>query len=109
MVFRENVPASDFFPDVEVNYRYEQDFGYIRIKPDETLIPGDGYWVLMPEVRTVVLWGECILEYTLSVGNGWHMIGSCSTPARAFLNTGSIGIIYRFDPDSGYQRLLLQR
>ncbi|MGA1842466.1 MAG: LamG-like jellyroll fold domain-containing protein [bacterium] len=98
--------ASEIFPDAAVIYRFEKGFGYVRVKPDEALVHGTGYWILLPEAKSYSLLGECIMEYSLPVENGWYLIGSCSGPSKASINCGSIDVIYRFKPGFGYQRVL---
>ncbi|MGA1841536.1 MAG: chitobiase/beta-hexosaminidase C-terminal domain-containing protein [bacterium] len=102
---RENSLVSDLFPEAQVIYGFEKESGYVRIKQDEELNVGEGYWILMPEARTYSISGTPVTEYTLPVTNGWFLIGSCSSPAKPTINTGHIDVIYGFQQDVGYKRV----
>ncbi|MGA1864046.1 MAG: chitobiase/beta-hexosaminidase C-terminal domain-containing protein [bacterium] len=102
---RENSLVSDLFPEAQVIYGFEKDSGYVRIKQDEELKVGEGYWILLPEAKTYSISGTPVTEYTLPVTNGWFLIGSCSSPAKPTINTGHIDVIYGFHQDVGYERV----
>ena len=104
-VVPESLVLSDVFPDAVVVYGYDKNEGYVRVQENDALQVGKGYWILLNEARTYTLTGEPIQEYTCPVGNGWYMIGGCSSSAGASVTNGNIGVIYGYDPGSGYQRL----
>jgi hypothetical protein len=103
-VVPESLILSDVFPGAVVVYRYERGFGYLRVK--EELKVGEGYWILLNEEQAYTVTGECIQEYTLSVENGWYMIGGCTHPARVIPHNCGICAIYGFDQGVGYQTVL---
>jgi hypothetical protein len=94
------------FPDAVVVYGYEKGTGYVRVKPDEDLEVGMGYWILLDKPQPYVKEGTEITEYTMPVGDGWYMIGGCSMPAQKMVTNGKIDVIYGYAQGKGYTRLL---
>jgi hypothetical protein len=94
------------FPEAVVVYGYEKETGYIRVKPDEDLEVGRGYWILFDEPQSSVIKGTEVTEYTIPVADGWYMIGGCSMPAQGMVTNGSIDVIYGYMQGVGYTRLL---
>lgn len=82
-----------------------QGVGYERVREDEDLLPGAGYWILLDQNQSYTLNGKPLNDYTLSVENGWYMIGGCISSARASVNIGSIIVIYIYAAGAGYQRV----
>lgn len=106
-VIQESLRVSDLFPQAVVIYGYEKGIGYVRVKKDEDLETGKGYWILINDAQTFILTGQSIQEYTLSVdGDGWYMIGGCISEAKASVDNGKIKVIYRYTQGVGYQRVL---
>jgi photosystem II stability/assembly factor-like uncharacterized protein len=97
---------SDVFSGAMVVYGYEKNVGYKRVKEDQELQVGKGYWILLDEAQSFTLIGQPIKEYTFSAEDGWYMIGGCSSSAQALVDTGDIVVIYRCAPEFGYQRLM---
>jgi hypothetical protein len=104
-VIPESPFLSDVFPSAVVVYRYECDAGYVRVKPQEELEVGEGYWILLNEQRIYTLIGAFILEYSLPVEDGWYMIGGCTSDAKASGDNCNIGVIYGYEQGSGYKRI----
>jgi PKD repeat protein len=102
----ESLLASDLFPEAEVIYGFAKGIGYDRVKVGEELEVGKGYWILLPEEQRYSLIGKEIEEYTHIVEDGWLMIGSCTSPSKAFIDKGAIDVIYGLNPSVGYQRVL---
>lgn len=101
-----NATASVILPEAIVIYGYEKNGGYIRVKGDDELKVGQGYWILMDEAKTYTLTGQPVQEYSCTINEDeWHMIGACSFPASASITNGTIGIMYGYDQDCGYKRL----
>jgi hypothetical protein len=91
------------FPDAVVVYGFETRAGYVR---KQTLEVGQGYWILVREAQSYTLTGQPIQEYTIPVdADGWLLIGACTEPAKASVDTGNVGVIYRFTQGFGYQRV----
>ena len=102
-----NSTVSDLFPDAVVIYGYERGSGYVRIKMEEILEVGRGYWLLLDQNQTYNLDGKIIPAYTHKVTeNGWEMIGGCSSAAKASVDTCNIGVIYGYIQEGGYRRVL---
>lgn len=104
-VLPENPTLSILFPDAVVVYGYEQGKGYIVINRNEKLEVGKGYWILLKQGHTYTLTGEPIKEFALPIRNGWDMVGSCSSPARAITRHGKIDVMYNYSPGAGYKRV----
>jgi hypothetical protein len=98
---------SDLFPEAVVVYGYEKGFGYVRVKEDENMEVGDGYWILFHEDQNYTLTGQPIQSYKKTLyEDGWEMIGGCTFPAQPSTDFCSIDVIYRYVPGIGYQRVL---
>jgi hypothetical protein len=96
--------VTTLFPGAVVVYGFEKGFGYVR---KQTLEVGKGYWILVNEAQSYTLTGQPIESYTIPIdADGWLMIGGCTEPAKASVDTGNIGVIYKFTQELGYQRLL---
>jgi hypothetical protein len=93
------------FPEAIVVYGYEKGTGYARVKPDEDLEIGKGYWILLNEARTYTITDNPIDEYNLSVQDGWYMIGGCTSDAKPSGNNCNIRVIYGYEPGAGYKRV----
>jgi hypothetical protein len=93
------------FPDAEVVYKYQKGTGYVRVVKAENLEVGGGYWILLNSPQSYVITGTAITEYTMSVADGWYMIGGCTDPAQTMVTTGSIDVIYEYIQGSGYRRV----
>ena len=58
----------------------------------------------MPSTQTYILNGLPIEDYTIpNASSGWQMIGGCSYPSRASVDSGEIRGIFRFT--NGYKHL----
>jgi hypothetical protein len=102
-----NSPISELFPGARVVYGYEKGVGYIRVKENENLEVGKGYWILLDEDKDYILTGQPIFNYAYTVQeDGWAMVGGCSLAAKATSNNCSIVVIYGYVQDVGYQRVL---
>ncbi|MGA1840547.1 MAG: alpha-2-macroglobulin family protein [bacterium] len=102
-----NPELSELFPDAKVVYGYERDKGYVRIEEDEELNVGKGYWILFDNSQIKPLTGRRIYDYPLSLNEGgWEMIGGCTLPAQASADSANINVIYGFDQEVGYRRVL---
>jgi hypothetical protein len=92
------------FPEAVVVYGYEKGTGYVRVGDNETLEVGKGYWILLNQETSYTLTGQPIDSYTIPIdADGWLMIGGCTEPAKASVAPGSIGVIYKFTQEFGYQ------
>lgn len=101
----DNPRLSVLFPEAVVVYGYNKGIGYKRVKGDDYLVPGAGYWILLDQNQSYQLTGQVLYNYNLSVENGWYMIGGCTGPAQASVNTGDITVIYGYFAATGYQRI----
>ncbi|MGA1840385.1 MAG: hypothetical protein ACMUIU_07145 [bacterium] len=105
-VIPESTLVSDLFPGAVVVYGYKKGIGYDRIKNEENMEAGKGYWILLTEETNYPLIGQCILNYNLTVyEDGWEMIGGCSYPAQASADSCDTGVIYRYVQGYGYQKV----
>ncbi|MGA1864646.1 MAG: choice-of-anchor Q domain-containing protein [bacterium] len=103
----ENTYLSSLFPEAKVVYGYEKATGYKRVKQEESMEANKGYWILMDQAKTYDLTGQSIAEYSLSVNDsGWLMIGGCSSDARVLSENCVIKVIYGYDRETGYKRVL---
>jgi hypothetical protein len=103
-VIPDNASVAALFPDAVVVYGFEKSLGYVR---KETLEAGQGYWILVNEAQSYTLTGKPIESYIIPIdADGWLMIGGCTEPAKASVDTGNIGVIYKFTQEFGYQRVL---
>lgn len=104
-VITERAKVSDVFTNVIVFYRYEKGVGYIDVKDTEELKPRIGYWILLDKEQSYTFIGQAIEEYSLTIENGWYMIGGCTYPARVSVDNGHIVVIYGYVQGVGYQRV----
>ncbi|MGA1842268.1 MAG: hypothetical protein ACMUIU_16735 [bacterium] len=105
-VMPNNVTVSSVFPEAVVLYGYKRGSGYIRIKKDEDLKIGIGYWIFLDEEKTYSLTGQFITGYELLIpDDGWYMIGGCTYPSQAISDKGTIVVIYGYDQGIGYKRI----
>jgi hypothetical protein len=66
---------------------------------------GKGYWILLDEDKSYHFLGRSIKEYAFTVQkNDWLMIGCCTYSAQPFSDTCTIGVVYGYTRDTGYQR-----
>jgi hypothetical protein len=106
-VIPQSTSVSNLFPEAMVVYGYETGRGYVRIRDDEELEVGKGYWILCDEEQTYTLSGQPIQSYTKVIHEGgWYMTGGCTSAAQASTDSCNINVIYRFVPGFGYQRVL---
>ena len=68
--------ASSLFPEA-VSPAYMYDHGYI---PKDTLAIGTGYWLKFPQPESLHIAGDTIAADTFTVGAGWNIIGSITSP-----------------------------
>jgi predicted CxxxxCH...CXXCH cytochrome family protein len=102
-----NATLSALFPEAEVVYKFERTSGYVRVKENEELQIGVGYWILFNEDRDYVITGQPICSYSKTVySDGWEMIGGCTFQGKAFVDNGNISVIYSYVQGEGYVRLL---
>jgi hypothetical protein len=67
---------SEIFPGAVVVYYYKKYAGYVRVKNNEKLKVGDGYWILLNESQIYTLTGQPIHEHTFQISeDGWVMMG----------------------------------
>jgi hypothetical protein len=98
---------STLFPGAVVMYGFERESGYVRVQEEEDLQVGSGYWILVYEDQNYVITGQPIPSYNKTVySDGWEMIGGCTSGARPTVDNCDIGVIYRFNMKTGYQRVL---
>jgi hypothetical protein len=98
---------SNLFPEAVVVYSYQKGAGYVRVKTEEEIEPGKGYWILVNSNKDYTLTGRVLDEFSITLtGDGWYMIGWCTDPARASVVDGEIGVIYKYSKKYGYQRVL---
>ncbi|MGA1864876.1 MAG: hypothetical protein ACMUHX_07425 [bacterium] len=99
--------SSDVFPSASVIYSFDKESGYNRVKTNEELETGKGYWILLDQDRSFILTVDNVInEYSHPVENEWYMIGACSYGAKASVSEGKIAVIYSFVPGTGYKRVL---
>jgi hypothetical protein len=102
-----NKRLNNLFPDAVAVYGYEKGLGYVRVKPDDDLEVGKGYWMLLNAEKTYAIVGQPIPSYTHPISsNGWLMIGGCSSSAQTSPNHCNVGAIYTYVQGAGYQRVL---
>jgi|GEM_PF-2035682 len=65
-------------------FRYDPAFGYSQV---DSMEPGIGYWLKFSQPESVVISGFSLLLDTISVKEGWNLIGSISSvvPTNAIL------------------------
>ncbi|MGA1865406.1 MAG: hypothetical protein ACMUHX_10115, partial [bacterium] len=101
-VISENAFVLSLFPDAKVVYGYEKGKGYIRIKEEENMEVGKGYWILLNKEKTYTLIGQPIDNYPFSINEeGWYMIGGCSSSAEALSDNCDIKVIYSYEQGYG--------
>ncbi|MBI5476247.1 MAG: T9SS type A sorting domain-containing protein [Ignavibacteriales bacterium] len=55
---------------------------------------GEGYWMKFPDAQEVIIGGDDIDNFEISVNTGWNMIGSISYPiTSASVNSIPVGIV----------------
>ena len=92
-VITDSTLLSDVFPDAKVVYIYDEDAGYVRVKENEGLEVGKGYWILLYEDMRYILTGFLVDSYTLAkYENGWPMIGGCTYMAQPSMDSCSIEV-----------------
>ncbi|MGA1842916.1 MAG: hypothetical protein ACMUIU_20055 [bacterium] len=97
---------STLFPDAVVMYTFKRESGYVRVKENEDLQVGSGYWILVYEDKNYVPIGQPIPYYsTMVYSSGWQMIGGCTSDAKALMDECKIKVIYGFKQESGYIRV----
>ncbi|MFZ5515073.1 MAG: CotH kinase family protein [Candidatus Zhuqueibacterota bacterium] len=64
--------STSLFPAGSVVYAW-QDSGYSRA---ETLEPGRGYWLNLPEAATITVAGNRIFSYQRHLSPGWHLVAA---------------------------------
>jgi hypothetical protein len=101
----EVLTVANVFPQAVVVYKYEQGTGYMHVQAGEELQVGIGYWILLDSPQPYFMEGTEITEYTLSVEDGWYMIGGCSMPAQKMVTSGNIVVIYGYTQGVGYTRV----
>lgn len=100
------VKCSELFPDAVILYGYENEVGYVRVREEDKLEVGRGYWILMDQNQSYLLTGQPVQLYTLPVyDDGWAMIGGYTCPAQALSDNSSIVVIYGYVRGKGYQRI----
>lgn len=103
----DNAKLSVLFPEAAVLFCYKKEAGYVRVTKEDDLDVGRGCWILLDHNQNCTLTGQPIQSYNLQMNeDGWSMIGGCSHPAQAISNSCSIGVIYSYVKESGYQRVL---
>ena len=94
------------FPEAVVAYGYEQGTGYVRVKSNEDLEVGKGYWILLDQETSYPLTGIPIQSHSyMPYDDGWAMIGGCTSSAKASVVNGTIGVIYGYEQGGGYQQV----
>jgi hypothetical protein len=102
-----NSTVSYLFPEALVIYNYKKGVGYTRVKENENLVAGKGYWILLDKSITYTMDGHSFHNHIFSINErGWFMIGGCTYPAQASTDNGKIGVIYGYIPGFGYKRIL---
>jgi len=103
-VIPSTIKLSELFPHAVVVYAYNKISGYVRIRGEDDLEVGKGYWILLNNAQNYKLTGKPIYDYTLNTNeDGWEMIGGCTYPAETFTNGCNIKVIYGYDKVSGYK------
>jgi hypothetical protein len=102
----EDSKVSALFPDSVVIYSYKKGIGYERVKAEESLEVGKGYWILLNEAKAYTITGEIIDEHNMGVQDEWYMIGGCSFDAQASEDNCNIDVIYKYVQGIGYQRIV---
>ncbi|MGA1840282.1 MAG: MopE-related protein [bacterium] len=98
---------SELFRDAEVMYSFERASGYVRVLKGEKLQAGKGYWILFNKSQSYEFCGKPIHSYSIPVyGDGWEMIGGCTSKARPVTDSYDIEVIYGYMRGSGYERVL---
>jgi subtilisin family serine protease len=84
------------FPDAIVAYGFSDRF-YL-ISPSDDLVPGNGYWIKVPQARTYPLKGAPFLQYISAFPEDWHLIGTVCGDKPIFPEPiGDIIVAYGFD------------
>jgi len=78
----------------------------------DSLVPGKGYWVKVPEATSQTFFGDSLPEVSIPVDSGWNIIGAVDhdIPAPAggivasnvFAYNGSYQIVSTLHPGKGY-------
>lgn len=99
--------VKDLFPEAVILYGYEKGAGYVRITEEKELEVGKGYWIFLNKAKSFIMTGQEIPVYTHPVKeDGWYIIGGCTSPAKASIDNGTVDVIYKYIPGSGYKSLL---
>lgn len=105
-IIPDDASVSLLFPAAEVVYGYEKGSGYVRMRTEDILEVGRGYWILMDQNQNYSLIGQPILLYNKTVfEDGWAMIGGCSYPASVSSENCDIVVTYGYIHGTGYQRV----
>lgn len=105
-VIPDKTRLSAIFPEAEVMYGYHRESGYVRVRDEDALIIGKGYWILLNDAKTYLINGQPIQSYTFPINeDGWEMIGGCTSSAQASADSCNIGVIYGYIQGSGYKRI----
>jgi len=76
-VLRSSYDKTTLFPtSISDAYQYE-DGGYVA---RDTLETGKAYWLQFGSAQSVIITGDTIVNQSISVQEGWNMIGSVSSP-----------------------------
>lgn len=103
----ENASLSSLFPDALVVYGFQDDIGYIRIKGNENIDVGRGYWIFLNQGKTYTLFGQPFSDFNLPINEaGWFIIGGCTSDSKVSSTNCNIGVIYKFEKELGYKRVL---
>lgn len=105
-VITNNENTSPLFQNAVVVYGYEKGTGYVRITKEKGLDVGRGYWILLDQNQQYSITGKLFQQYPYTVyEDKWAMIGGCTYDAQSKAANCSIGVIYGYVKEIGYQRV----
>jgi len=105
----EQVSWKEIYPEGVVVYYYFRG-GYHRISENQPIGFGAGYWIYHYASVTYTIIGEEIPSACVPIQcdqpNHWYMIGCTSEPSQIVTDDTDDYVIYKYEQDSGYIRVL---
>ncbi|MFI5251259.1 MAG: glycosyl hydrolase family 18 protein [Bacteroidota bacterium] len=104
-----SLPILPINPGADVQFPFATSYTYEYIpnsgyNAEDTLDPGNGYWVKFNEAQKVSFTGDLLLNDTIDVVSGWNLIGSISRPVtiHSILSLGTSVSSKFFGFNGGY-------
>jgi len=91
-VYPDNNDLNVLFPGAEVAYAFRNG-AYESVT---NLVPGEGYWVRMPEAKSIQVCGQVFNSYEIELGQGWHLKGCTYGHAYPESINNQIEVMYEY-------------